>query len=194
MPPASPFLHSESPRPATHLVSKFYLNTRTMNNSSRNLTRERGYNAKSNTSVNRLRRSVSGMKSLMPLKLSSPSLPELTPWPTSSTSPHRQEPFSREYGNFEISEWLKQHHQHKDHQSPLPRSHKHHDTPVYTSQGSPLISSPYYASNAGLFPCSPPDSFSEEPEIANDSDIQDYVTCWNDTDAHESSVWPYRLP
>jgi hypothetical protein len=194
VPPASPFLHSESPRPATHLVSKFYLNTRTMNNSSGNLKRERGYNAKSNTPVTRLRRSVSGMTSLMPLKLSSPSLPELASRPTSSTSPNRQDRFSREYGNLEISEWLKQHHQHKDHQSPLPRSPIHRDTPVYTSQGPPLISSPYYADNAGLFPCSPPDSCSEELEIANDPDIQDYDTCWNDSDAQESRVWPYSLP
>jgi len=153
----------------------------TMNDFSRSPTRERGDNAKRNTSVPRLRRSVSAMKSLMPLKLSSRSLPELTSWPTSPTSPNREERFSREYGNFEIRDWLKKHHQQGNHP-------KHRDTPIYTPQGSPLIGRAYHADNTGLFPSSPPDSCSEGPEVANDPDIQDYVTCWNDGEAHRSSV------
>ncbi|KAL2065943.1 hypothetical protein VTL71DRAFT_3613 [Oculimacula yallundae] len=104
--------------------------------------------------TNSLKRSVRGMKSLMTLKLLSPTLPQSEPWPSScqgrrstfgSISPSQQ--ISKVPGKANNPLGLRL--------SVLPPSHR--DTPIYNEPGSPLPGRAYYTSDDLCFCSSPSD-------------------------------------
>lgn len=98
------------------------------------------------TSTTSLRRSVSGMKSLLPFKLSS-SLPTSTL--NSPTPPHRST-FGLENHPAESLEFRISHRASKNPRFHVPRPivirrEQYRDTPIYTEPGSPLLNLAYYA-------------------------------------------------
>jgi hypothetical protein len=102
--------------------------------------------AKKHASCHHITRSVPGMKSLLPLRLLSPTLPEINVWP--SSAPNNRSTFGMniaptvedEYGN--LREQM-ENEQDSDHRVEAHRRKPHRDIPIYTEPGSPLLNRAY---------------------------------------------------
>jgi hypothetical protein len=122
------------------------------------------YRVKRTTSITSVRRSVTGMKNLLPLKLSSTTRSDQE-WP-SPTSSNRST-----FGLLipppkSILERRARH-------SFVPptmaiRPEQYRDTPIYTEPGSPLMGRAYYTDDDVCFSCSPPGSYCGDPYIVHE--------------------------
>ncbi|KAL5330509.1 hypothetical protein ACEPPN_000026 [Leptodophora sp. 'Broadleaf-Isolate-01'] len=106
---------------------------------------------------NSFKRSVPSMKSLLPLKLLSPTLPQSDIWP--STSEDQRSTFGTISSAKESSGVKgKTNNPLGLRLSLLPRRSSQRDTPIYNEPGSPLPGRAYYTSDDLCFNCSPPGS------------------------------------
>ncbi|KAL3419951.1 hypothetical protein PVAG01_08450 [Phlyctema vagabunda] len=115
--------------------------------------RNRMQDIKRPASVNNMRRSVSGMKRLLPLKLTSPPLPPSATWvsPVANTNPTMAEDtWSPSVQSTSFAQGQ------ADKQDQLPvRTRQRRDTPVYTGNGSPLLTRIYDDEEDTCRSCSP---------------------------------------
>jgi hypothetical protein len=132
--------------------------------STRNPSKRSARSAKRSDSINSLRRSVSGMKRLLPLKLSS-SLPTTT-WNSPKLPQRTTFGFEVHPGHDSL---LKNSHQSSNQRFKAPppitiRREKYRDTPVYTEPGSPLLSLVYFTDDQMCL-SSPPTESCDESSI-----------------------------
>lgn len=118
------------------------------------------------SSTSSVRRSVTGMKHLLPLKLSSSGRSEQE-WP-SPTSSHRS---TFGFSVRSPPSLLERRAKHKNIPPPMSiRPGKYRDTPIYTAAGSPMMCRAYYIDEEVCFGCSPGNSSCDESFSFQDYD------------------------
>lgn len=132
------------------------------------MTIERRASSGSRISLAAIKRSVPGMKTLLPLKLLSPTLPEFDTWPS-------PEPVKRStFGTKIVSQYVEYTpaigDRARDSLQSRKRSRQYRDTPIYSEPGSPVPSRAYFSDDDVGFHCSQPRSICEA-----DSIIQDFI-------------------
>lgn len=124
-------------------------------------------NMKRTKSVNSMRRLVSGMKSMLPLKLSALYHTEAE-WPPSPSSIQRStfsNPVYAPSGSPSLRE-RRTKCRHSPTPMPIPPE-RYRDTPIYSDLGSPLLGRAHYSHEHVCFNCSPPGSSCNESCIFN---------------------------
>lgn len=128
------------------------------------------YQTETFSAGNPIRRSVSGMKTLLPLKLTSVA-PDMGSWPQSAPS-HRTTfgmrlslRIERPSSTSESAENGK-----SRRKSPPSRPRRHRDTPIYTEPGVQLPGPAYLNANSIRRRCAPQDSTCDEACIINEYD------------------------
>lgn len=118
---------------------------------------------------NPVRRSVSGMKNLLPLKLLSPTASELGIWP--SSAPSHRTTFGMRL-SLKVEERRSSMNEHTDSQRarPAQRPRRYRDTPIFAEPGTPLPSPAYFTNDNVCLRCPPSGSICDETCIINDYD------------------------
>ncbi|KUJ13657.1 uncharacterized protein LY89DRAFT_671955 [Mollisia scopiformis] len=136
------------------------------------MSMERSSSSASRLSLGAIKRSVPGMKALLPLKLLSPTLPEFDTWP--SPEPTKRSTFGRRIISQDI-EYSSIGDRARDSLKSRKRSQQYRDTPIYSEPGSPVPSRAYFSENDVCFNCSQPGSICDADEL-----IQDFVALKGD--------------
>jgi hypothetical protein len=105
------------------------------------------YNAKTQASPHHITRSIPGMKSLLPLRLSSPSPSETDAWPApaiNNRSTFGMNIALKDGNEDRISQYLLGNRQNSDSGSGPYRLNPYRDIPIYTEPGSPQLSRAYF--------------------------------------------------
>jgi hypothetical protein len=161
-----PVLHTAYARSSNIAPQRMPVRTMMYTRDSSSPTRQNGQPS----TINPVRRSVSGMKTLLPLKLSS-AAPEVRSWP--SSAPSQRTTFGMRLSlrierPTSMSESTKN--ERGRCQSPQPQPKRRRDTPIYTEPGTPLPSPAYYMNNDVCGQCSPAGSVCDEACIINEYD------------------------
>lgn len=146
-------------------------------------TKDRACELNRVSSISSMRRSVTGMKQLLPLKLSSANRSEQE-WP-SPTSSHRSTfGFSVRSSPSLFERRAKQ----KNVPPPMSiRPRKYRDTPIYTEAGSPMMCRAYYTDEEVCFGCSPGNSSCDESFTFHDYDS-------SSDESHRCGEWLRSVP
>lgn len=136
------------------------------------MSMERSSSSASRLSLGAIKRSVPGMKALLPLKLLSPTLPEFDTWP--SPEPTKRSTFGTRIISQDI-EYSSIGDRARDSLKSRKRSQQYRDTPIYSEPGSPVPSRAYFSENDVCFNCSQPGSICDADEL-----IQDFVALKGD--------------
>lgn len=115
------------------------------------------------------KRSVAGMKSLLPLKLLSPTLPECDIWP--SSKPVKRSAFGTKIASRHSDQSSEVGDRARDSLESRKRSRQNRDIPVYNAPGSPIPSRAYFSEDDISFNCPQPGSLFEAERIFKDSAI-----------------------
>lgn len=118
---------------------------------------------------NPVRRSVSGMKNLLPLKLLSPTASELGIWP--SSAPSHRTTFGMRL-SLKVEERRSSMNGHTDSQRArlAQRPRRYRDTPIFAEAGTPLPSPAYFTNDDVCLRCPPSGLACDETCIIDDYD------------------------
>ncbi|KAF8860000.1 hypothetical protein BDZ45DRAFT_688849 [Acephala macrosclerotiorum] len=130
-------------------------------------TMERSCSSASRASFRTCKRSVPGMKTLMPLKLLSPTLPDFDTWPSLESS--KRTTFGTRIVSQDFEEFSEIGDRARDSMISRKRSQQYRDTPIYSQPGSPIPSRAYFSDNDVRFNFSQPGSISDEDGCIHDS-------------------------
>lgn len=155
--------------PTSRRISLQQLQKRAKMYSKEQSTMERSRSSASRASFGAHKRSVPGMKTLMPLKLLSPTLPEFDTWP--SLEPSKRTTFGTRIASQDFEEFSEIGDRARDSMISRKRSQQYRDTPIYSEPGSPIPSRAYFSDDDVCFNFSQPGSISDEEGI-----IQDFVS------------------
>lgn len=143
------------------------------------------------------RRSVSGMRGLLPLQLSSPSLPNIEVWPSPNSIQRStfgfEEPQSP-FQTFSDNRKSSTRHGHPTRLPPLVRPQPYRDSPICYEPGSPLPKSPTENLHFHYSPPSSCDSTMVEcssPNTELDEQYETMVSSWHRPD--DACVNVFRL-
>ncbi|KAE8443689.1 hypothetical protein EG329_001461 [Mollisiaceae sp. DMI_Dod_QoI] len=134
-------------------------------------TMERSSSSASRSSFGTIKRSVPGMKNLLPLKLLPPTLPEFDIWPSLEAT--KRSTFGTRIGSQDCEQSSDIGDRARDSLISRKRSQQYRDTPIYSQPGSPIPSRAYFSEDDVGFNCSQPESISEEDSIIS---LKDYNT------------------
>lgn len=127
------------------------------------LIMERSSSSASRSSLGPVKRSVPGMKSLMPLKLLSPTASELGTWP--SPEPIKRSTFGTETGSLDCKQSSNIGNRARDSLKSPKMLQQYRDTPIYNQPGSPIPSRAYYLHDDVSFNCSQPASMCDTNRV-----------------------------
>lgn len=128
---------------------------------------------RSRSSVGTVQRSVPGMKTLLPLRLLSPTLPELDTWPASE--PRKRSTFGTRTGSDDFEQSSDIGDRARDSLAARRRPQHNRDTPIYNQPGSPIPSRAYFSDDdIGLNYSQPSSIFDEEGIMQDFVILKDY--------------------
>lgn len=127
---------------------------------------ERSSNSSSRTSFGLNKRSVAGMKSLLPLKLLSPTVPQHGIWPSSETV--KRSTFGTNIIPRDPDQSSDVGDRARDSLESRKRSRQYRDTPIYNQPGSPIPSRAYFSDDEMSFNCSQPGSICGAERLLQD--------------------------
>jgi hypothetical protein len=134
---------------------------------------ERSSSPTSRASLGNIKRSVPGMKSLLPLKLLSPTVPEFGLWP--SPEPVKRSTFGTRIVSRDLDQSSDIGDRARDSLKSRKRSRQYRDTPIYSEAGSPIPSRAYFSDDDVSFNCSQPGSICDADRV-----IQDFASLKED--------------
>lgn len=127
---------------------------------------ERSSSSPSRVSLGLVKRSVPGMKSLLPLKLLSPTLPEFGIWSSPDTA--KRSTFGTRIVSQDLDQSSDIGDRARDSLKSRKRSQQYRDTPIYSQPGSPIPSRAYFSDDDMSFNCSLPGSICDADRVIQD--------------------------
>lgn len=130
------------------------------------VTMEQSISSASRLSLGVIKRSVPGMKTLLSLKLLSPTLPKFDTWP--SPEPPKRSTFGTRIVLQDLEDFSSIGDRARDSLRSPKRSQQYRDTPIYSEPGSPIPSRAYLSEDDVSFKYSQPESICEADRVIQD--------------------------